>query len=156
MVTGPIQQPSTVPGALRPPAARRPPATLLGDLHALTRALAAPPAEPRWRERVLFRLGPVRQGFAEHVRVTEGPAGLYAELLGQAPRLEHGVRLLAREHAAIAAALAALHRAAELPEASADDLLGRAGHLVRALARHRQRGADLIWQAYETDLGGET
>ncbi|MCM0676814.1 hypothetical protein NCC78_19290 [Micromonospora phytophila] len=156
MVTSPIQQPSTVPGPLRPPTTRRPPATLPGELHALSRALAAPTGDPRWRERVLVRLGPVRQGFAEHVRVTEGPAGRYAELLGHAPRLEHGVRLLTREHAAIAAALAALAQAAELPGASVDDLLGRAGHLLRALARHRQRGADLIWQAYQTDLGGET
>ncbi|MGW4499567.1 hypothetical protein ACWENR_13280 [Micromonospora sp. NPDC004336] len=156
MVTGPIQQSSTVPGALRPPAARRPPVTLLGDLRALTRALAAPPAGPSWRELVLLRLGPVRQGFAEHVRLTEGPAGLYAELLGHAPRLERGVRRLAGEHAALAAAMAALHRAAALPEASADDLVERAGRLARALAGHRQRGADLLWQAYETDLGGET
>jgi len=155
MVTGPIQQPSTLPGGLRPPAARRPSATLLGEVHSLARALNAPDA-PRWRERVLVGLGPVRQGFAEHVRATEGPAGLYAELLGQAPRLARGVRLLAREHVAITAALAALHQAAELPDAPVDDLLERAAYLLRALARHRQRGADLLWEAYETDLGGET
>ncbi|MER7415179.1 hypothetical protein ABT346_00070 [Micromonospora peucetia] len=156
MATGPIQQPPTLPGGPRPPAARRPPGTPLGDLYPLTRALAVAPAEPHWRERVLGGLGPLRQGFAEHVRTTEGPAGLYAELLGQAPRLARGVRLLAREHAAITAALAALQQAAELPDAPVDDLLDRAGYLLRALARHRQRGADLLWEAYETDLGGET
>ncbi|MCL7458635.1 hypothetical protein M8I35_15755 [Micromonospora sp. MSM11] len=156
MVTGPIQQPPTLPGGLRPPAARRPAVTGLGDLHPLARALAAAPAEPRWRERLLVGLGPVRRSFAEHVRVTEGPAGLYAELLGQAPRLARGVRLLAREHVVITAALAALQHAVEAPDASVDDLLGRAGHLLRALAGHRQRGADLLWEAYETDLGGET
>ncbi|PZF83570.1 hypothetical protein, partial [Micromonospora deserti] len=131
-------------------------ATLLADVRALARALAAPPAEPRWRERLLVRLGPVCQGFAEHVRVTEGPAGLYAELLAQAPRLERGVRLLNRDHAAIAAAIAAFRQAAERPGASVDDLLDRAGDLLRLVVRHRQRGADLIWQAYQTDLGGET
>ncbi|MEW2376177.1 hypothetical protein AB0883_08750 [Micromonospora sp. NPDC047812] len=156
MVTGPIQQPTTPPGGLRPPAARRLPATPPGDLHPLARALAVAPAGPRWRERFLVGLGPVRRGFTEHVRVTEGPAGLYAELLGQAPRLERGVRLLAREHVAIAAALSALQQAAELPDAPLDEILGRAAHLLRALARHRQRGADLLWEAYETDLGGET
>ncbi|MEH0972165.1 hypothetical protein V6U77_13630 [Micromonospora sp. CPCC 205546] len=156
MVTGPIQQPPFLAGELRPPAACRPPGAPPGDLHPLARALALTPAEPRWRERLLGGLGPVRRGFAEHVRATEGPAGLYAEVLGQAPRLERGVRLLAREHLAITAALTALQQAAEAPDATVDDLLGRAAYLLRALARHRQRGADLLWEAYETDLGGET
>jgi hypothetical protein len=154
MVTGPIQQPSVAPPAVRPPAAPRssPP----GDLPALARALAVPRGEPRWRERVIGHLAPVRRGFAEHVRITEGPAGLYAEVLAQAPRLHRGVRLLTREHAAIVAALADLQRAVERPGVCAEELCRRTDDLLRALSRHRQRGADLLWQAYQTDLGGET
>ncbi|GGR61860.1 hypothetical protein GCM10010169_00190 [Micromonospora fulviviridis] len=149
MVTNPIQQPSTVT-AVPPP--RPGPA---GDVRALARALAAAPAEPRWREHLIGRLGPVRQGFAEHVRVTEGPAGFYAELLHQAPRLDRGVRLLAGEHAAIAAAFAALQHAVRLPAVPAEELREQARNLLRALDRHRQRGADLLWEAYQADLGGE-
>ncbi|MFC0508186.1 hemerythrin domain-containing protein [Micromonospora costi] len=157
MVTQPIRQPSAVTWAPRPPAGRRPHhATLLGDLHGLARALAVPPGAPRWREQVLTRLVPVREDFADHVRVTEGPGGLYAELLAQAPRLDRGVRLLTREHAAIAGVLTALQHAAEVPGVSADELRGLAEHLLRTFSRHRQRGADLLWQAYQTDLGGET
>ncbi|SCE71105.1 hypothetical protein [Micromonospora mirobrigensis] len=156
MVTRPIRQPTTVPGTGRPPVPQPSRPTFTGDVHALARALAVPPGEARWRERLILRLAPVHRSFAEHVRTTEGPAGRYAELLDQAPRLDHGVRLLTREHTAIAAALAALQRAAEVPGVPCQELCGRAGHLLRALARHRQRGADLIWQAYQTDLGGET
>ena len=156
MVTGPIQQPSTVFTAGRPPLARQHRPTFLGDVHALARALATPMEEPRWRERVMIQLGPVRQGFAEHVRVTEGPAGLYAELLDQAPRLDRGVQLLTREHALIAGAILALQHAAELPGVPAEELCGRAVDLLGALSRHRQRGADLLWEAYQADLGGET
>ncbi|MFI7606653.1 hypothetical protein ACIBTV_16145 [Micromonospora sp. NPDC049366] len=156
MATQPIRQPSAVPGALRPPAARPHPVTLLGDLRVLDRALAAAAGQPCWRQRAMIRLTPVRRGFAAHVRATEGPGGLYAELLAQAPRLDHGVRLLTREHAVIAAMVAAIQRAVELPDTSADELRGLTAHLLGALARHRQRGADLLWQAYETDLGGET
>ncbi|MEU5942620.1 hypothetical protein ABZ807_26400 [Micromonospora sp. NPDC047548] len=154
MVTGPIQQPSVAPPAVRPPAARRPVSP--GDLPALARALAVPPGEPRWCERVIVHLAPVRRGFAEHVRITEGPAGLYAEVLAQAPRLHRGVRLLTREHAAIVAALAELQRAVERPGVCPEELCRRTDELLRALSRHRQRGADLLWQAYQTDLGGET
>ncbi|MEK8107990.1 hypothetical protein NKG94_28725 [Micromonospora sp. M12] len=103
VVTGPIQQqPSLV---ARPRAAHRPdapdpppiglpgeprPAGLAGYVHALGRAVSVAATEPRWREDVLLRLRPVRQGFAEHVRVTEGPTGFYRELLSQSPRLDHG------------------------------------------------------------------
>ncbi|SCG40708.1 hypothetical protein [Micromonospora inositola] len=156
MVTGPIQPPSTVVAAVRPPVARQHRPTLLGDVRALARALAAPPGEPRWRERLITRLGPVRQDFAEHVRLTEGPTGLYAEVLHHAPRLDRGVRLLTREHAAIATAIAALQHVAERPGVPDEELCGRAGQLLRALHRHRQRGADLLWEAYQADLGGET
>ncbi|WP_433129788.1 hypothetical protein ACQPWW_05610 [Micromonospora sp. CA-240977] len=162
MVTGPVQQsslvarpsaaphhPSGLPGEPRP-------AGLAGDVHAFGRAVTAPPTEPRWREQVLLRLRPVGRGFAEHVHATEGPAGLYRELLTQSPRLHHGVRLLTREHAGIIAAILAVQRIAEQPEADPDELRHRAGHLLRRLARHRRRGADLLWEAYQTDLGGET
>ncbi|NES15304.1 MULTISPECIES: hypothetical protein [Micromonospora] len=155
MVTGPIQQPSTVTAAGRPPAARQPWPTLPGDMPALVRALAVPMGQPYWREHLIHHLGPVRQGFAEHVRVTEGPTGLYAELLRQEPRLDRGVRQLTREHALIVAALAALQQAAALPEVAAEELRARVGELLRALHRHRQRGADLLWEAYQADLGGE-
>ncbi|MFU8849703.1 hypothetical protein ACNAW0_01720 [Micromonospora sp. SL1-18] len=155
MVTGPIQQPSTVAGAARPPAARQPRPNFLGDVRALARALAASPGEPRWREQLILHLGPVRKGFAEHVRVTEGPTGLYAALLHEAPRLDRGVRRLTGEHNAIATAIAALQQAAALPGVSAEELRDRVGHLLGALDRHRQRGADLLWEAYQTDLGGE-
>ena len=156
MVTGPIQQPSAVVATGRPPVARQHRPTLLDDVHALARALAAPAGEPRWRERLVTHLGPVRQGFAEHVRLTEGPTGLYAELLHHAPRLDRGVRLLTREHAAIDAAIVAVQHVAELPGVPDEELCGRAGQLLRALHRHRQRGADLLWEAYQADLGGET
>jgi hypothetical protein len=33
---------------------------------------------------------------------------------------------------------------------------GWASDLLRELSRHRQRGADLVYEAYATDIGGET
>jgi len=155
MVTGPIQQPSTVAATARPPAARQARPSFLGEVHALARALAAPAGEPRWRERLILHLGPVGQGFAEHVRVTEGPTGLYAALLHEAPRLDRGVRLLTGEHTAIVAAIAALQQVVALPAVPAEELRDRVGRLLEALDRHRQRGADLLWEAYQADLGGE-
>ena len=147
---------STTPdgGSLR--VARQHRAALLRDIHLFEQAIAAPVADPGWRQRVGARLGGLHTAFAEHVVVTEGPNGLYTELLDHAPRLARGVHVLIREHGAVAAALSALQRRVELPEATAEEVRGWASDLLRELSRHRQRGADLVYQAYQTDIGGET
>jgi len=119
-------------------------------------AIASPVGEPGWRERVSTRLHALRGAFAEHIVVTEGGDGLYAELLDHAPRLSGQVRTLVREHAAIAAAMSSLQRCVDTPESPAEELRAAASDLLRELSRHRQRGADLVYEAYATDIGGET
>ncbi|MFK3980962.1 hypothetical protein ACI2K4_11360 [Micromonospora sp. NPDC050397] len=156
MVTGPIQHPVAAfpigePAVLR--AARRQRVRLLREIHSFEQALASPAGDPDWRPRVTLRLSGLRGEFAEHVRLTEGRDGLFAELLDRAPRLSRNVHVLLREHAAVAAVLSALQRRAELPEATAEELRSWAGDLLRELSRHRQRGADLVYRAYGTDIG---
>ena len=136
--------------------ARRHRAALLRDIQTFEQAIASPIGEPGWRERVSIRLHALRAAFAEHIVVTEGDDGLYAELLEHAPRLTHRVKLLIREHAAIAVSLSALQRRADLPGTRSGELRTCGGEVLRALSRHRQRGADLVYDAYETDIGGET
>jgi hypothetical protein len=118
------------------------------------RALAAPTGEAGWRGGVMTRLADLREAFAEHIAVTEGHDGLYAELLGHAPRLAHGVDVLVRDHGRLRHALEAVWVRA--PGARPQELRAWAGDLLRDLYRHRQRGADLVYEAYQTDIGGET
>ncbi|MFI6759016.1 hypothetical protein ACIBF5_07705 [Micromonospora sp. NPDC050417] len=156
MVTGPIHHPVAMspieePAVLR--AARRHRIRLLREIHSFEQALASPAGDPEWRPRVTLRLSGLRGEFAEHMRLTEGRDGLYTELLDQAPRLARTVHVLLREHAAVAAVLSALQRRAELPEATTEELRSWASDLLRELSRHRQRGADLIYRAYGTDIG---
>lgn len=136
--------------------ARRHRAALLRDIQMFEQALATPAGEPGWRARVSTRLHALRGAFAEHIVVTEGGDGLYAELLDDAPRLSHQVHVLIREHAAIGATMTTLQRRVDAPESAVDDLRAWSGDLLRELSRHRQRGADLVYEAYETDIGGET
>ncbi|WP_239312683.1 hypothetical protein [Plantactinospora mayteni] len=135
---------------------RRRRAALLGEIHVLEQAIAAPARDPGWRPRVRSSLGGLRGAFAEHMVSTEGPDGLYAELLDHAPRLARGVHVLIREHAAVVATMAALQGRVDLPEISVTELRNWATELLRELSRHRQRGADLVYEAYQTDIGGET
>jgi len=82
----------------------------------------------------------------------------HRELLETAPRLSNAVEHLIAEHAAITALVEDLLTRASRP-ASNDDvdaIRDLATGLPGRLARHRQRGADLIYEAYETGIGGET
>jgi hypothetical protein len=135
-------------------AARRHRVELLDTMCAVERALAEPAAEPGWQAELADRLTALRLAFAEHMSLTEGADGLYAELLEHAPRLAYQVRGLAREHAVLALDIEAI--CAQRPDGLPEHQRRWAGDLLRDLAGHRQRGADLVYEAYATDIGGET
>jgi hypothetical protein len=85
----------------------------------------------------------VSEAIAEHLSVTEGEYGLYADIVAADPRLSFAVESLLREHADFRRALTRRLDDAQLTE------------LGRILARHRQRGNDLVYEAYVVDIGGE-
>jgi hypothetical protein len=101
----------------------------------------------------------VRDAFDQHVIVTEKPGGLYDEIMERAPRLVGTVGRLHEEHPTIAQSIATLLSKLELGEVGTDvwpldksrDDLQR---LIGAVVRHRQKGADLVWEAYNVDIGG--
>jgi hypothetical protein len=72
----------------------------------------------------------------------------YADLIDAAPRLAGGVHALELDRSALLAAF-------DVYSASPSDPLV-AGGLLDRLSAYRQRSADLLYQAYEVDLGGET
>jgi hypothetical protein len=136
--------------------ARQHRATLLRSIHTFEQAIATPAGEPGWREKASTRLHNLRGAFAEHIVVTEGPEGLYAELLDHAPRLARAVQVLVREHAALVTAMSSLQQKVDQTENRVEDVRTWASDLLRELSRHRQRGADVVYEAYGTDIGGET
>jgi hypothetical protein len=139
---------------------RRRRAELLESMSAVEQALAAPAPgrEARWAERVHVALVELSADFGEHVDITEGPDGLYRELLRTAPRLSGAVARLTGEHALIADLISALLTCVGEPELNqdVDTVRDRGTALLAELAHHRQRGSDLIYEAYASDIGGET
>ena len=139
---------------------RRRRAELLESMRAVEQALSAPAPgrEQRWAERVQVSLAELAADFGEHVNLTEGPDGLYRELLKNAPRLSGAVARLTRAHAVISAEVDNL--LAVVKEPGADEYVDRVRELGTALLarllRHRQKGSDLIYEAYEAEIGGET
>lgn len=139
-------------------ALRRRRAELRESMSALERALAAPPAagHGHWPDRVRDALGELSGDFETHVEITEGPDGLYHELLGIAPRLSDAVARLTKEHGEIETLLAEVLASVSVPDADVQRVREQATTLLGRLVRHRQRGSDLVYEAYEVDIGGDT
>jgi hypothetical protein len=139
---------------------RRRRAELRDSMTAVEHALASPSGAgaASWAERVLAALVELSGDLREHVAITEGPDGLYQELEQHAPRVIGPVEALTREHADIIGRLEELVIVLEVADEVPDvDRVRRIGtDLLASLMRHRQRGAELVYEAYAFDLGGET
>jgi hypothetical protein len=141
-------------------ALRRHRAELLDSMRAVEQALEAPAVGDvaAWAQRVSVALIELEADFREHVQLTEGTDGLYRNMREVAPRLSNVVRTLTADHARIRTAVGQLVTTTAGPVGAADVARVRqAGtSLLGRLSRHRQRGADLVFEAYQTDIGGET
>jgi hypothetical protein len=124
----------------------------------LERSLAAPASGRAvvWGEQVHAVLVELAEDFQEHIVVTEGADGLHQAILAGDLRLANAVNALAVEHSQIAVEIDDLVAGTEPPVTAPDAevVRNRATNLLGRLVRHRQRGADLIYEAYQTDIGG--
>jgi len=151
---GEAYEPSTTPtSALH--AARGQRLSLRRAIDELRAALAAPTGAADV-ERLVSMLDHMQTVFAVHVEVTESPGGLYEEIMEFAPRLANRIARFKRDHTAITAEISACLddlREQSMPFAA---LQAQLTHLLEALVRHRKRGADLVYEAYHVDIGGES
>jgi len=126
----------------------------------LDQALTAARGHAVWTEEVRGYLGRLRTDFLAHVHGAEGDAGLYRDIMHTSPRLAYRISRLSVEHASITReideVLALAEDAPDDSESWVERVYLRARALARRLSRHRQREADLLYEAYETDIGGET
>ncbi|GAA2378775.1 hypothetical protein Cme02nite_18610 [Catellatospora methionotrophica] len=74
-----------------------------------------------------------------------GPSGRLGEVIADAPRLTHSVQALESDRRALLAAVTSAPADRHTEE-----------QLAHRLTAHRQRTADVLYQAYGVDLGGET
>jgi hypothetical protein len=112
-----------------------------------------------WGGQVTKDMVGVRDAFDQHLIATEKPGGLYEEIMERAPRLAGTVKRLQEEHPAIEGAIAKLLARLEAGEVDSEAWpLDRARddlqRLIGSVVRHRQKGADLVWEAYNVDIGG--
>jgi Hemerythrin HHE cation binding domain len=123
----------------------------------LEAALAAPlmGRPDGWVEQVAPAVHRLREAFTAHVSTTEGRGGLFDQIRTDAPRLVTVLTRLRREHGQIAGELAAAAGELDTEETTLEGVRERLTIALSVLSRHRQRGADLLYEAYQVDLGGE-
>ncbi|HEX2705931.1 MAG TPA: hypothetical protein VHM65_09245 [Candidatus Lustribacter sp.] len=111
-----------------------------------------------WVAGVAGPIGELADDFGEHIEVTEGPAGLYQDLMTVAPRLSGTINRLIEEHQTfhgLFATIASLEASAAKDPEHVDELRETVIRLLALLTRHRARGSELVWEAYTFDVGGE-
>lgn len=130
---------------------------LLRDLvDRLERALAEPALADLavWRTNVALVCDDLDGALRDHVEETEGD--LFPELRRTSPHVVARIARLTAEHPRLRSELDDLREAlvtdAPDPEATADRIRERALVLLTDLLRHRQAGADLLYEAYWVDL----
>jgi hypothetical protein len=134
------------------------------DLHqalvGVEKAISSPAVgrEADWSKEVVIQLQDLGHTIDEHVEVTERPEGLYDEISHRAPRLAIKIDRLRAEHPELRVATTTLISKLEVtpvadgwPLKAARDEIQR---LLGRIVRHRQLGADLVWEAYNLDIGG--
>jgi len=125
-------------------------------LVAVEDAASSPAVEPdHWRDRVRGALADLDEAFEHHVLETEHPGGLYEEMERIAPHLSGKARRLRDEHPLLRASIAAERARLEvaLPVEAIDPVRDDLQRLLGRIVRHRQHGADLVYEAYAIDIG---
>ncbi|WP_344619488.1 hypothetical protein [Dactylosporangium salmoneum] len=112
-------------------------------------AIQTPVGDPAWRPAMSRAVAQLKAAFAEH------DSGLYAKVLDDAPRLAHDLDDLVGHHRSVWTALDEFEDRLRDPGAG-EDLRWEADRLIQEVWQYRQKGADLLYEAYETDIGGET
>jgi hypothetical protein len=137
-------------------------AGLKAVMSGLELALAAPaPHREAWLDGVRDALHAVHEVWTRHIVETEAPGAFLDEVVQEAPRLATPCSRLRREHNEILAAVTRAEKRLLAPPADdaeytswVDGLRTELTSVLVALARHRQRGADLVYEAYDVDIGG--
>ena len=132
---------------------------LLDAVLALEHALSLPARDAAWPTRVRAGLDELAGALVRHTEVTEAPDGLFDQVMAGSPTLAAPVDRLRREHVTLQSGIEVGRRlvAAAAANAGDTDAVEHARDeivdLIRRFLRHRQRGADLLYDAYAVDVG---
>ena len=122
-------------------------------------AIQAPGRSDQWVDRLAREIDELSAAFEEHAATVEAPDGIIARVVEDAPRLDGLGKRLVEDHTTLRLGLADAKAAIEAiptdPESDdVDDLREQMMELLSQFTRHRHRGSDFVWEAYDVDIGG--
>ena len=116
-------------------------------------AAASPAPDVNWRNRLLESLEQLNTALEQHAEEVESTGGLLDEIVDVAPRLSKRVVQQRDEHPVLIdqtlAAIEAARSGRDVGDVRAEVIAA-----LIAIARHRQHGSDLVYDAYTIDIGG--
>lgn len=121
---------------------------------ALENAVARPLAADDWLDVVSSAFLTLDRAFQAHCDEVESPEGLFADVLARAPRLAPKVEELRSEHADIARRLADVGKPGTYDYEDLVELRHKLVALIGVIGAHRRAGSDLIYEAFNVDIGG--
>ncbi len=131
-------------------------ATLKGTVSGLEHAAAAPAAAPGWRSAMSDHLHDVRTALIAHVDEVEGPDGLLARVARDAPHLEPRVERIRQEHGELLENVDQVLDVVDPGHGAGPEAVRAAVlELMTMISSHRQHGADIVYEAWEVDVGAE-
>lgn len=111
--------------------------------------------QSEWRDAVAAALAQLQDTLDDHIAGTEGSGGLFAQIRDDEPRLESRVAKLREEHESLrgrATDLLARLRGKVPDVDDVAEIREAAVLLLGLVVRHRQRGSDLLYEAYSVDV----
>lgn len=122
----------------------------------LEEALALAAGRPtEWRDAVAAALARLQATLDDHIAGTEGSGGLFAQLCEDEPRLDSRIAKLREEHERLKGRIGDLLARLRGRVPDVDDVAEireSALLLLGLVVRHRQRGSDLLYEAYSVDV----
>ena len=123
-------------------------------LRSVEKAAASPAAHEAWRTDLAANVTQLRSALDHHVAEVEAPQGLLEQIVEKAPRLQRAVEGTRHHHAVLAHSITDVLAKIDDTAATAADIRVDIIEILNDFARHRQDGADLIYEAYDVDIGG--
>jgi hypothetical protein len=120
----------------------------------------AAPSDTDWLALIAEHTRSLENALNRHVEEVEAPSGLLDQVVERAPRLQRTVKRIKDDHVSLHEAVSRIQAAVaaaqtEKPDPETDDRIrDLAIALMGEMTSHRHRGANLIYDAYDIDIGG--
>jgi len=122
----------------------------------LETVVASPAGADHWVATVRTAMKKLALALKEHIEVTEGDEGLLEEILRHEPRFAAEVDLIRAEHEeleeTLERAFLTLEGTMTVGSKDPEPIRRRVMTVLGRLSLHRQRGADLVFEAYNVDI----